>query len=325
MGLDAVSDRRHRLRCTRSPQRNYLKSPRSMQILPAAAAIRIVLQCVAALLVNGDRWCCTASSLPIFAARPQHEAVRFDGGDRPRPVDSSTITNSSNRKPNGISSSSTAPRQPPRYLANNFVVRFRTRIFWRLTGPALAVRTWPPRARLDEQADAIAVLLTNEPPRKTILVGHSYGAPVALLAALKYTNQVAGVILIGGSVDPAQERTYAIQRIADWPLISWLVPRPLRQCNRELLTLRDDLVRLRPRLATLAVPVLMLHGGKDRQVPIANVGYLRAQLTTAGRANLFDQLVFPDYNHFIPWEHPGAVEAAIQKVAGRLDNRPHSQ
>ncbi len=127
------------------------------------------------------------------------------------------------------------------------------------------------RPGLEDQANAIGALLTNQPPRRTILVGHSYGAPVALLAALKFTNQVAGVVLIGGSVDPAQERTYGIQRCADWPAVSWLVPRPLRQSNRELLTLRDDLVRLQPQLSGLAVPVVMLHGGRDRQVPVANV------------------------------------------------------
>jgi hypothetical protein len=63
----------------------------------------------------------------------------------------------------------------------------------------------------------------------------------------------------------------------------------------------------------------MLHGGKDHQVPIANVDYLRAQLAAAGKTNLFGQLLFPEYNHFIPWEHPDAVEAAICEVTNRLD------
>src|SRR5258707_3406499 len=174
------------------------------------------------------------------------------------------------------------------------------------------------RPSLEDQANAIGALLTNEMTRKTILVGHSYGAPVALLAALKFTNEVAGVVLIGGSVDPAQERTYSIQRFADWPLVSWLVPRSLRQCNRELLTLRGDLVRLQAQLSKIAVPVVMLQGGKDRQVPVSNVDYMRAQLAIAGKSNLFEQLVVPDYNHFIPWEHPDAVEAAIRIVTNRL-------
>jgi pimeloyl-ACP methyl ester carboxylesterase len=178
---------------------------------------------------------------------------------------------------------------------------------------------------LEDQANAIGALLTNKPTRRTILVGHSYGAPVALLAALKFTNEVAGVVLIGGSIDPAQERTYAIQRFADWPLVSWLVPRSLRQCNRELLTLRGDLVSLQPQLSALAVPVVMLQGGRDRQVPVANVDCLRTQFAAAGKTNLFDQLLFPDYNHFIPWEHPDAVEAAIRMVTDHLSRPAQNQ
>src|SRR6266496_6180414 len=66
-------------------------------------------------------------------------------------------------------------------------------------------------------------------------------------------------------------------------------------------------------------------GGKDHQVPVANVGYLRTQLAAAGKSNLFEPLVFPDYNHFIPWEHPDAVEAAIRVVTGRLSGAAQNQ
>src|ERR1043166_6771076 len=56
------------------------------------------------------------------------------------------------------------------------------------------------RPSLEDQATAIGALLPNKSTRRTILVGHSYGAPVALLAALKFTNEVAAVVLIGGGV-----------------------------------------------------------------------------------------------------------------------------
>lgn len=174
---------------------------------------------------------------------------------------------------------------------------------------------------LDDQANAIGALLPHEPTRRTILVGHSYGAPVALLTAVKFPDQIAGVVLIGGSIDPTQERPFAIQRAADWPLVSSLVPRSLRQCNRELLTLRDDLTRLQSQLPKLAGPVVMLHGGKDYQVPVSNVEYVRAQLASAGKGHLFEPLIFPEYNHYIPWEHPEAVEAAIRMVTDRLSQR----
>jgi pimeloyl-ACP methyl ester carboxylesterase len=145
-------------------------------------------------------------------------------------------------------------------------------------------------------------------------VGHSYGGPVALLAAVEFTNDVAGVVLVGGSVDPGQEHVYTIQHFADWPAVAWLEPRALRQCNRELLMLRSDLVDLKARLPSLSVPVVLLHGGRDQQVPVANVDYLRAQLAAAGRSNLCEALVYPEYNHFIPWEHPDAVTKAILRA-----------
>jgi pimeloyl-ACP methyl ester carboxylesterase len=175
---------------------------------------------------------------------------------------------------------------------------------------------------LDDHANAVGALLGSGGHERTILVGHSYGAPVALTTALRFTNQVAGVILIGGSVDPSQERTSWIQRFADSPMVSWLLPRALSQCNRELLTLRTDLEHLQPQLRTLKVPVVMLHGGKDRQVPVANVSYLRQQFADARHTNLFIPMVFPGYNHFIPWEHPEAVEAALVELTNRLAQFP---
>ena len=183
------------------------------------------------------------------------------------------------------------------------------------SGPA---RRWP---SLDDQVNALAELLPTNSNRCTILVGHSYGGPVALLAALKLTNQVAGAVLIGGSIDPAQEHVLTIQKIADWPVLSWLLPAALRNCNRELITLRADLVAMQPQIAALSVPVVMLHGEKDRQVPVANVAYLRAQLAAVGKTNLFGALVFPGYNHFIPWEHPDAVEAALRAVTAASSAR----
>ena len=181
-------------------------------------------------------------------------------------------------------------------------------------GGSSASGRWP---SLDEQVEAVGRLLEKVGSEPVILVGHSYGGPVVLAAAIRYTNRIAGALLVGGSVDPAQEKIYWPQYVGDWPMVSWLVPRLLRQCNRELLSLRADLVELQPRLSDLRAPVLMLHGTEDRQVPVANVEYLRAQLEAAGKSNLFDSVVLPGYNHFIPWEHPDAVESALTKLINR--------
>ena len=77
---------------------------------------------------------------------------------------------------------------------------------------------------LHEQVSALTDLLAIMPARPTLLVGHSYGGPVALLTALKHPELVAGVVLIGGSVDPDQEHTLWIQHPFHTGATSWVLP-----------------------------------------------------------------------------------------------------
>jgi pimeloyl-ACP methyl ester carboxylesterase len=168
--------------------------------------------------------------------------------------------------------------------------------------------------RLAGQVAALTNLLAALPARPTILVGHSYGGPVALLAAVEHPALVAGVVLVGASVDPAQERPLWVQHAFGLDATSWVLPGWLRQCNRELLTLKADLAALEGKLPQLRAPVVMVHGARDRQVPVANVAYLRDRLGAAGLGELFAEIVHPDHDHFIPWEHPEAVARALDRV-----------
>ncbi len=164
---------------------------------------------------------------------------------------------------------------------------------------------------LGEQVMALTHLVAALPRRPTILVGHSYGGPVVLMTAVRQPDLVAGVVLIGGSVDPSQEQPLWVQYPLHTAAASWALPGWLRQCNRELMTLKDDLIALEKELPRLRTPVVMLHGERDRQVPFENVAYLRRKLEALEKGSLFQELVFADYTHFIPWEHPDAVAKAV--------------
>jgi pimeloyl-ACP methyl ester carboxylesterase len=167
---------------------------------------------------------------------------------------------------------------------------------------------------LQMQVDALHTLLTNATTNRVLLVGHSYGGPVVLLAALEHPEQIGGVLLIGGDVDPAQERPFWVQYFFGWRATSWMLPRALRQCNRELLTVRADLVEMQKKFPKLSVPVVMLHGDRDPQVPVENVAWLENQLCALGKTNLFAKIILPGVNHFIPWEHPIEVEHALRQL-----------
>lgn len=174
------------------------------------------------------------------------------------------------------------------------------------------------RPSLDQQVAVLAALLPAQPPRPVILVGHSYGAPVALLAALQHPERVAGVLLVGGAVDPALEEVYFLQTFGEtFPFVRFL-PAMIRLTNRELLTLRADLETLAALLPRLARPVLMLHGDQDREVPVANVAYLEGALARLGKSAWFDKQVLPGVNHYIPWTLPGELDGAVLRLRARV-------
>lgn len=168
---------------------------------------------------------------------------------------------------------------------------------------------------LDQQVEALTNLLAAAAiTNRVLLVGHSYGGPIALLAAIKHPDKVAGALLIGGDVSPKLEEMLWIQYAGNSPILEWLVPRNLRQCNREILAAPRDLVEIQDGLSKLAVPVVMLHGSRDDFVQVENVTWLESRLAALGKTNLFAKIVLPGANHFIPWERPGDVAAGIEKL-----------
>jgi pimeloyl-ACP methyl ester carboxylesterase len=132
-----------------------------------------------------------------------------------------------------------------------------------------------------------------------------------LLAAVEHPDKIRGALLIGGDVDPALEKPFWVQYIFGWRATSWILPSALRQCNREMLTVRGDLAAMQKQLPQLTVPVVMLHGDRDPLVPVENVAWLEQQLKALGKTNLFAGKILPSVNHFIPWEHPDEVESAV--------------
>ena len=187
-------------------------------------------------------------------------------------------------------------------------------------GGSKPVRAQP---HLEQQVAGLMTLLAEITTNRVLLVGHSYGSPITLLAALEHPDKIGGVLLIGGDVDPAQEKPWLLQYFFGWRVTSWVLPGALRQCNRELLTVGGDLAQMQTQLPTLAVPVVMLHGDQDPLVPVENVAWLEQRLTALGKTNLFAKIILPGVNHFIPWEHPDEVARGIRLLVTMSSPAPN--
>jgi pimeloyl-ACP methyl ester carboxylesterase len=165
---------------------------------------------------------------------------------------------------------------------------------------------------LPEQAKAIAAVIRAQgKDREAILVGHSLGGPIVAQLAVDEPKLVAALVILAGSLDPGQENVPFIQHVGDtWP-ISALLPRAMRNANREIIALEHELARLAPRLKFITQPVVIVHGTADDLVPYANVAFMRTHMTGT---KVMDVTTMPGQNHFLPWNAKAQVLAAIAKA-----------
>lgn len=162
---------------------------------------------------------------------------------------------------------------------------------------------------LTKQAEDIALALENT--QDAIVVGHSYGAPVAVKLATLFPEKVKGLILVAGSVDPELEENKWYQYVARWWPLRYAVPAALEVCNEEIMALKNELLILDTEYEKFTAPVWVIQGDKDDLVQKENVDYLKKKLgTKIVHVDLIENL-----NHFIPWKRPDLIRNAIRKIS----------
>jgi pimeloyl-ACP methyl ester carboxylesterase len=162
---------------------------------------------------------------------------------------------------------------------------------------------------LVQQARDISPLLDKVAPgRRVVLVGHSFGGPLAVRLAMDYGSRVTDLVILAGSIDPAMEHTAWYQYPADWPVISWILPDALVVTNREIRALKDELVDMLPLWPRVTQRVTVMQGGKDNLVPQENADFAQKMLTRATSVNI---VRIPEMNHFLPWTRYAQVKAVI--------------
>ncbi len=191
-------------------------------------------------------------------------------------------------------------------------------------GPASVAN--PATFTVDDETDDDAVsavsLLARQPeidPRRAFLLGHSLGATMAPRIA-KDDPQIAGIIVMAGAVTPIEK--LALEQVKT---IAAREHAPAETAQKQIATLETEVKEIEsPDLkpgtmvkflgaeipssywlslrgyhpdrvaATLHIPILVLQGGRDYQVPPSDFALWKK--TLAGHKNVtFD--LFPDLNH----------------------------
>ena len=170
---------------------------------------------------------------------------------------------------------------------------------------------------LAAQAAAVIALVPTD-GRPVVLLGHSLGAPIVAWAAAQLAaeqpERAVSIVMLAGSLDPAQERVHALHHVGAWAPVQWLLPRVIRNANAELMALKPELEALGTILPSVKAKVVIVHGTADDLVPVANVAYMQERFNGA---RCISTVLLEGQNHFLPWNSEGAVREALRVALER--------
>ncbi|MEM9918821.1 MAG: alpha/beta hydrolase [Bacteroidota bacterium] len=166
---------------------------------------------------------------------------------------------------------------------------------------------------LERQSLLMEPILEKFKQRKVVLVGHSYGGPLAARMAMDFADQITGIVLVAPSIAPELEPGIWWRKIIDWWGIRWLIPPAFRVCNQEILPLKEELEAMLPLWPKITAQATIVQGSKDKLVPMENAFFAEKMLTNSQKV-VVDMVDGGD--HFILWSEYDRVKKAILEMLG---------
>ena len=165
--------------------------------------------------------------------------------------------------------------------------------------------------RIADQALALSPLLDAGPGRRVVLVGQSFGGPIAswMAASAPDSARPAGLVLLSAFFG---ERGRTANRLMALGAVTQpLLPRDLRNAVSEVRGQSRQLPEIYNALDALDLPIVVLHGDADTFVPVESAQAMAARLGDRAQLRLI-----PEGDHFLNACCVPDVLAAVEAVAG---------
>ena len=167
-----------------------------------------------------------------------------------------------------------------------------------------------PMPVIADQADVIRLILDSlhKAHHPVIVVGVSYGAPIASRLAMDHPELVDGLVLVAPPIGPGLEKLFWFTYPVESPVVHWFVPRMLQTANQEKVHHKEELTKMLPLWERIHIPVIYLQGDKDGLVDTTNAGFARQHLINAPS---LDIRMIPGRGHLIAFAEKDRIERAI--------------
>lgn len=161
---------------------------------------------------------------------------------------------------------------------------------------------------IDLQARAAALALSlNHSRQKGVLLGRSYGAPIAAKIAILNPSRFHKLVMLAPAIDPAKEKFWWFSKPAKWWVVRMWLPHRINVASFEKFAHAKELEKLAAEWSQLRVPTTVVQGGKDWIVDPSNLDFARLKLAEKEAQFIF----LPEAGHLITHSHPDLVRELV--------------
>lgn len=130
-----------------------------------------------------------------------------------------------------------------------------------------------------------------------VLVGHSYGGPIAAYTAT-VNKKISALIMLAPVNDPASEEVFWFSKVLAWTPIYYLMPGFIKSATAEKIDHPSQLSLMMDRWGLINVPTYHLHSSIDWIAPGNENMKFSTEHIDSTYLTMYDR---EDKDHFIPW------------------------
>lgn len=150
---------------------------------------------------------------------------------------------------------------------------------------------------IPRQVEAAHEIIKQYPRHKIILVGYSYGGPIAASYAARYPDQIKALLLLAPVIHPDKEKLFWFNKVIEINMIRYLLPAYISAANDEKLSHAKALNEIRDDWNHIQIPVVHLHCTDDWIAPFKdNTDWSKDHIDIS----LLINIQWKGDNHFLP-------------------------
>lgn len=163
---------------------------------------------------------------------------------------------------------------------------------------------------ISTQANALLpVFSLNKSGEKVIVLGRSYGAPIAAKLASMAPEQVKELIMVSPVIDPEKERFYWFSKWGRMGVVKLFLPGAFNAATAEKYSHAEELRKLLPVWQHLSVPTTVIQGGNDWIADPANIEFAKTHIKSKRAQYIF----LYNAGHMITFSHAAMIKEMLLK------------